>query len=153
MLLDCQNITKSFGINEIFHNVSFHINENEKTALVGVNGCGKTTLLKIITGEIAADSGQIIFSGSASYGYLAQHLDIFDDSTIYDYMLSAKQNIINTEAELRKLEQEMPSASGGELDAMMAKYSRLSHAFELENGYAYRSEVTGVLKGLGFIEE
>ena len=87
MILDCQNITKSFGTNEIFHNVSFHINDGEKAALVGVNGCGKTTLLRIIVGELSQDYGNIVFSNDAQFGYLPQHLDIFDDSTIYEYML------------------------------------------------------------------
>ncbi|HIV17590.1 MAG TPA: ATP-binding cassette domain-containing protein [Candidatus Alectryocaccobium stercorigallinarum] len=153
MLLDCQNITKSFGTNEIFHNISFHINENEKAALVGVNGCGKTTLLKIIVGDLSADSGNVVFSNDAKFGYLPQHLDIFDDSTIYEYMLEAKQDIINIENDMRSLEERIPSASKEELDTLMARYSRLSQEFELQNGYAYKSEVTGVMKGLGFCEE
>ena len=153
MLLDCQNITKSFGTNEIFHDISFHINENEKAALVGVNGCGKTTLLKIIVGELPADSGNIVFSNDARFGYLPQHPDISDDSTIYEYMLEAKRDIINMENELHALEEKIPSASGEELENLMARYSRLSQNFELQNGYAYKSEVTGVMKGLGFSEE
>lgn len=153
MLLDCQNITKSFGTNEIFHNISFHINENEKAALVGVNGCGKTTLLKIIVGELSADSGNIVFSNDTRFGYLPQHLDIFDDSTIYEYMLEAKRDIIEIENEMRMLEKKIQSASGDDLENLMAKYSRLSQSFELQNGYAYKSEVTGVMKGLGFSED
>ena len=153
MLLDCQNITKSFGTNEIFRNISFNINDNDKVALVGVNGCGKTTLLKIIVGELAADSGNIVFSGDSAFGYLPQHPEISDDVTIYEYMLDAKKDILEAEELLRETEEKMKSASGEILDSMMEKYSRLSAQFELENGYAYRSEVLGVMRGLGFTDE
>lgn len=152
MLLDCQNVSKSFGTNEIFHNVSFHINENEKVALVGVNGCGKTTLLKIITGEYQSDDGNVIFSSDAVFGYLSQHPEIKDDQSLYDYMLEAKRRIINLENEIRSLEAKIPALSGEAQEAAMASYSRLTGQFELENGYAYKSEVAGVLKGLGFDE-
>jgi ATP-binding cassette subfamily F protein 3 len=153
MVLDCQNVSKSFGTNEIFHNVSFHINENEKAALTGVNGCGKTTLLRLIVGEMPCDSGSIVFSSDVRPGYLPQHLDISGNVSIYEYMLEAKQDVIDMENELRALEEKIPLCSGSELDAMMSRYSRLSQSFELKNGYAYKSEIIGVMKGLGFSEE
>ncbi len=153
MILDCQNICKSFGINELFKDVSFHIEENEKTALIGVNGCGKTTLLKIIVGEIPADSGNIVVSNGANISYLAQNQDIFGEMTIYDYVLETKSHILDMETQMRELEQRMPLLGGDELEKEMNRYSNLTHRFELENGYAYRSEVTGILKGLGFLEE
>ena len=152
MVLDCQSLSKSFGINELFKNVSFHINDNEKAALIGVNGCGKTTLLKIIVGELSADSGQVIMSARARFSYLAQHQDIFGSLSLFDYVIDAKKDLLDIEAQLRQLEKDMPNAEGDELEHMMSRYSSLTHSFELENGYAVKSEVTGILKGLGFDE-
>ena len=152
MLLDCQNISKSFGTDELFRSISFHINENEKTALIGVNGCGKTTLLRIITGEMSADEGQVILSAGAKMSYLAQNQDIYAEQSIYDYVLDAKKELLEMEQQLRLLENTMPSSAGEELERQMARYSSLSHMFELQNGYSVRSEVTGILKGLGFAE-
>lgn len=152
MVLDCQSLSKSFGINELFKNVSFHINDNEKAALIGVNGCGKTTLLKIIVGELSADSGQVIMSAGARFSYLAQHQDIFGSLSLFDYVIDAKKDLLDIEAQLRQLEKDMPNAEGDELEHMMSRYSSLTHSFELENGYAVKSEVTGILKGLGFDE-
>ena len=153
MILACQNITKAFGTNEILNNASFHIEEREKAALVGINGAGKSTLLKIIVGELSADSGEVILSKGKTLGYLAQHQDLTGDLTIYQEVLQAKQYLIDMENRLRNLEQEMKYEQGEQLEEKMAAYTRLSHTFELENGYAYRSEVVGVLKGLGFSED
>ena len=153
MILACQNITKAFGTNEILNNASFHIEEREKAALVGINGAGKSTLLKIIVGELSADSGEVILSKGKTLGYLAQHQDLTGDLTIYQEVLQAKQYLIDMENRLRDLEQEMKYEQGEQLEEKMAAYTRLSHTFELENGYAYRSEVVGVLKGLGFSED
>ena len=153
MILACQNITKAFGTNEILNNASFHIEEREKAELVGINGAGKSTLLKIIVGELSADSGEVILSKGKTLGYLAQHQDLTGDLTIYQEVLQAKQYLIDMENRLRNLEQEMKYEQGEQLEEKMAAYTRLSHTFELENGYAYRSEVVGVLKGLGFSED
>ena len=153
MILACQNITKAFGTNEILNNASFHIEEREKAALVGINGAGKSTLLKIIVGELSADSGEVILSKGKTLGYLAQHQDLTGDLTIYQEVLQAKQYLIDMENRLRNLEQKMKYEQGEQLEEKMAAYTRLSHTFELENGYAYRSEVVGVLKGLGFSED
>ncbi len=153
MILSCQGVYKSFATTEILHDVNFHIEEHEKAALIGVNGAGKSTLLKIITGEYSADQGQVILSRGKTLGYLAQHQDISGDKTIYEEVLEAKQHVLDMEGRLRSMEETMKHLSGEELDNMMESYTRLTHNFELENGYAVQSEVTGVLKGLGFPEE
>lgn len=153
MILACQNISKAFGTNEILKDASFHIEEREKAALVGINGAGKSTLFKIIVGEMTADTGEVILSKGKTLGYLAQHQDLTGDLTIYEEVLQAKQDLIRMEERLRALEEEMKHEQGERLEELMNTYTRLSHTFELENGYAYRSEVIGVLKGLGFEPE
>ncbi|NCB92746.1 MAG: ABC transporter ATP-binding protein [Clostridia bacterium] len=153
MILSCQNISKSFGTNEILKNASFHLEEREKAALIGPNGAGKSTLLKIVMQEMSSDSGEIIISKGKTIGYLAQHQELTSGRNIYDELLSVKQYILDMEDRIRSLEQDMKIFTGKELDALLADYSRLTHQYELENGYACRSEVTGVLKGLGFTED
>ena len=153
MILACNHIQKAFGTDEIIRDGSFHIEEREKAAIVGVNGAGKSTLLKIIMGEEPADGGEIIFAKGITTGYLAQHQDLTDEHTIYEAMLSVKQDIIDMEKRIRQIEQDMKTAQGQKLEDLMGSYARLNHEFELNNGYAYESEVTGVLKGLGFAEE
>ncbi|MDO4491235.1 MAG: ABC-F family ATP-binding cassette domain-containing protein [Lachnospiraceae bacterium] len=153
MILSCQGVYKSFVTTEILHDINFHIEEHEKAALIGVNGAGKSTLLKIITGEYSPDQGQVILARGKTLGYLAQHQDITGDKTIYQEVLEAKQYVLDMEARLRTMEETMKHLSGEELENMMEAYTRLTHTFELENGYAVQSEVTGVLKGLGFPEE
>ena len=153
MILACQNIAKSFASADVLRDITFHIEEHEKAALIGINGAGKSTLLKIITGEMAPDGGQITLSRGATLGYLAQHQNINGDRTIYEEVLDAKQDILDMEREMRRLEARMKTASGSELEGLMDTYTRLTHSFELSNGYACQSEVTGVLKGLGFSEE
>ena len=153
MILSCSNITKSFGEKHILKQVSFHLEEHEKAAIVGINGAGKSTLLKIIIGELSADQGVAALGKGTSIGYLAQHQDLDSESTIYDALLEVKRPIIQMEERIRSLELEMKSATGDVLESMLSEYSRLNHSFELANGYAYRSEITGVLKGLGFGEE
>lgn len=153
MILSCNNIGKAFGSDAILDQVSFHIEEHEKAAIVGINGAGKTTLLKIIVGELPADSGEVVIAKGKTLGYLAQHQDLESSRTIYQEVLEIKRPIIQMEERIRSLEQQMKDASGQELESMLSEYSRLNHQFELANGYAYQSEVTGVLKGLGFSEE
>ncbi len=153
MILSCQNINKSFGTNEVLKNVNFHLEEREKAALIGPNGAGKATLLKIIMEEMNADSGEVIISRGKSLGYLAQHQELSGDCTIYEELLEVKQYLLDMEEKIRTMEQDMKTVTGRELDTLLADYSRLTHQFELENGYSCRSEITGVLKGLGFTEE
>lgn len=153
MILSCQNINKSFGVNEILKNASFHLEEREKAALIGPNGAGKSTLLKIIMQEMTADSGEVIISRGKTIGYLAQHQELKSGRSIYDELLDVKQYILDMEEKIRSMEKRMKTVTGRDLDVLLSDYSRLTHQFELENGYACRSEVTGVLKGLGFTEE
>ena len=153
MILSCNNISKSFGTDVIIKSCSFNIEDHEKAAIVGINGAGKSTLLKIITGIEPADTGLVTLAKDKTLGYLAQQQNLGSDNTIYDELLSVKQYILDIEKELRSIEKRMNTADGDELENLMKKYSDLNHRFEMENGYAYKSEITGVLKGLGFSEE
>ena len=153
MILSCQSICKSFGEKVILQDDSFHIEEREKAALIGNNGAGKTTLLRIIMQEISADSGNVVIAKDKKIGYLAQYQDIHGHHTIYEELLTTKQYILDMEEKIRTLEQEMKYVAGEKLESLMNSYTRLTHQFELENGYAYKSEIVGVLKGLGFEEE
>ena len=153
MILSCQGISKSFGEKVILEDASFHIEEREKAALIGNNGAGKTTLLRIIMEEIHADAGQVVLAKDKRIGYLAQYQDVQGHLSVYEELLSTKQYIIDMEERLRAMEVQMKNASGEELDRLMNSYTRLTHEFELENGYAYKSELMGVLNGLGFTEE
>ena len=153
MILSCQGISKSFGEKVILEDASFHIEEREKAALIGNNGAGKTTLLRIIMEEIHADAGQVVLAKDKRIGYLAQYQDVQGHLSVYEELLSTKQYIIDMEEHLRAMEVQMKNASGEELDRLMNSYTRLTHEFELENGYAYKSELMGVLNGLGFTEE
>ena len=152
MILACNNISKSFGEKEILKGVSFHINDNEKAAIVGINGAGKSTLFKIIVGELSSDSGDVVFSKGTSYGYLSQHQDLTSENTIYEELLSTRAELLRLEEDIRALEQKMKHMEGDKLEQALSSYSRMNHEFEIQNGYAYRSEVVGILKGLGFEE-
>lgn len=153
MILSCNHISKAFGTDQILSEVSFHIEDQEKAAIVGINGAGKSTLLKIIVGELAADQGSVVLSRGKTLGYLAQHQDLESGRTIYDELKEVKRPLIEMEEQIRALEIRMKDAAGEELEQMLSTYSRLNHTFELENGYAWQSEITGVLKGLGFTED
>ncbi|MCR5789596.1 MAG: ABC-F family ATP-binding cassette domain-containing protein [Lachnospiraceae bacterium] len=153
MLLQISNVNKAFGDNELLKGCSFHIEEKEKCALVGNNGTGKTTLLKIITGIIPSDGGNVTLKSGATVGYLSQIDAVDSGNTILEELTLAKQDILDEEAEIAGLSEKMKNLKGAELDAAMNRYSALQHDFELKNGYAARSEITGVLKGLGFSEE
>ena len=150
MILACQSISKAFGVKQILKDVSFHIEEKEKIAIVGINGSGKSTLLKIIMGEESADEGQVVISKGITIGYLSQHQDISFDNTIYAEMLETKKYITDMETKIRALEHEMKNLNGDELARVLEEYNRLQAAYDRENGYAYESEITVVLKGLGF---
>ena len=153
MILACQNINKAFGDHQVLKNASFHVEEYEKTAVIGINGAGKSTLLKIIMGDLPADSGQVIIAKGKTIGYLAQHQDMASSHTIFDELLTVKQGILDLEARMRQAERDMKQAGGEKLQELMDSYARMSHEFEQQNGYAWKSEITGVLKGLGFTEE
>ncbi len=153
MILSCQNISKAFNDEPVLSNVSFHIEDHEKAAIVGINGAGKTTLLRIIVGEQPADTGIVTLSKGKTLGYLAQNQDVDSNSSIYDELLSVKADVIAMEQQIREMEHQMKLKTGSELESLMEAYTRLTHAFELANGYACQSEVTGILKGLGFAED
>ncbi len=153
MILACQNISKAFGEHQVLKNASFHVEEYEKTAVIGINGAGKSTLLKIIMGELPADEGQTVITKGKTIGYLAQHQELSSDHTIFDELLTVKQDVLDLEERMRQAERQMKQASGEDLQALMDSYARMSHEFEQKNGYAWKSEITGVLKGLGFSEE
>ena len=154
MILACQNINKAFGTNVILKDASFHIEEREeKAAIVGINGAGKSTLLKIIMKQIPADSGEVILAKDRTIGYLAQHEAVSSGNTIYEELLEVKQDIFELERHIRTLELQMKSQSGGGLEQTLELYNRLNTEFEQKNGYACKSEIVGVLKGLGFTED
>ncbi|MDO5702668.1 MAG: ATP-binding cassette domain-containing protein, partial [Lachnospiraceae bacterium] len=153
MILNIANVSKSYDGNDILKNVSFHIEDREKAALVGVNGAGKSTLLKIIMGIEEADSGTCVLSRDRQIGYLAQHQDLTGENTIYEQLLSVRSDILKLSEKIRLSEYAMSSLKGQELEDEMASYARMTEEFERAGGYAYRSEVTGVLKGLGFSED
>ena len=153
MILACHGINKAFGEEIIVKDGSFHIEDHEKAALVGPNGAGKSTIFKIIAGELPSDGGSVILTKGKTMGYLAQHQDMNTDRSIYEEVRTAKADIIAMEQKIRQLELEMKDLSGDSLEDHMDSYNRLTAAFERENGYAYESELTGVLKGLGFQEE
>ena len=153
MILDVQKISKTFPGNEVLKEVSFHIEEKEKAALVGINGAGKSTLLKIIMGELPADDGQAVVARDVKVGYLAQHQDLTGDNTIFEQLMMVKKDILTLYENMRASEARMSGLSGEDLENEMLSYSRMQEAYDRANGYAYRSEVVGVLKGLGFPEE
>lgn len=153
MILSVSNIHKSFNEVPVLRNVSFHIEDNEKAAIVGINGAGKTTLLRIIMGELAADEGLVTFAKDKTVGYLSQHEAVSGENTIYQELLCVKQDILDMEQQMHTIELQMKTASGDLLDKLMNSYASLTNAYESANGYAYKSEVVGVLKGLGFSEE
>lgn len=153
MILSCQNISKAFNDEPVLCNVSFHMEDYDKAAIVGINGAGKTTLLRIIVGEEPADEGIITLAKGKTLGYLAQNQNVDSENTIYEELLSVKAEVISMEQKIREMELAMKQVSGSELENLMDSYTRLTHSFELLNGYAYKSEIMGVLKGLGFLEE
>ena len=153
MILACHGMNKSFGDNVIVAGGSFHIEDHEKAALVGANGAGKTTLFKMIVGELPSDGGDITLTRGKTLGYLAQHQEMVSGNTIYEEVRLAKADIIAMEQQIRTIETELKHLEGDALSARLNTYHRLTAAFEQENGYACESEITGVLKGLGFCED
>ncbi len=153
MILACHGIAKAFGEDVIVENGSFHIEDREKVALVGINGAGKSTILKMIVGELPTDAGQVILTKGKTLGYLAQHQAMKSGSTIYEEVRSSRPDILQMNQQLRDIEAQLNDLSGDALNARLDTYHRLTEEFDRLNGYAYESEVVGVLKGLGFLEE
>lgn len=153
MILSCHNLNKAFGEQIIVKNGSFHIEDHEKAALIGPNGAGKSTILKMIMGEISPDNGEVILAKGKSIGYLSQHQELVSGNTIFSEVRTAKEDIIRMEEQIRSIELELKHLTGDELEKRLHTYHTLTAAFERENGYAYQSEIVGVLKGLGFTED
>ena len=153
MILSCQNLSKTFVDRPILKQASFQLEEHEKAAIVGVNGAGKTTLLKMIIGQLPADEGLITFAKDKTFGYLAQQSDLSSSHTIYEELLSVKQDLVSMEQQLRDLEESMKHCEGTQLEEIMDRYTRMTHDFEVKGGLLYKSELTGVLKGLSFLDE
>ena len=152
MILNATNISKSFGSNEIIKDANFLVNEHEKVAIVGVNGAGKTTLLKILTGEEHADSGNVILAKDAKLGYLRQINNVDSTLSIIDELYTVIEHILNMEKRMLEMQERMQHLSGEELEALYSSYTALTHSYELMDGYAAKSKVIGILKGLGFDE-
>ena len=153
MILTCQNLKVAFGDEVLFENVSFQIREQEHVAIVGPNGCGKSTLLKVITSELSPSEGSVTFGKDVTFGYLAQYQDTSVEDKIFQHVLHANETILQMEAELREMEEALKDTSGEEMEALLNRYHEKAHSFDLMGGNSYRSEVVGVLKGLGFSEE
>ncbi len=153
MILSCKDVHKAYGIDVILDKITFHIEEHEKAAVVGVNGAGKSTLFKMIAGGVSLDDGEIFIPKDISLGYMEQNKQIEGNTTIYGEMLTVFEDILSMEKKLREMEGEMAQVPHGELEEFMENYGRLQHAFEEKNGYGYQSRIKGVLKGLGFSQE
>lgn len=153
MILSVNSISKSFHEVPVLKDVSFHIDDYEKAAIVGINGAGKTTLLRIIMGELASDEGLVTFAKDKTVGYLSQQEAVSGENTIYQELLSVKQDILDMEQQMHTVELQMKTAKGERLSQLMDRYASLTHAYETANGYAYKSELVGVLKGLGFSQD
>ena len=150
MILACNHIHKEFSGEVILKDASFHINEQDRAAIVGINGAGKTTLLRIIVGELAADDGEIIHAKDTSIGYLPQQQGYHSEKTIYEELLSVKSDVIEMDAKIRDLEEQMAHTKGNELEKLLSQYHRLQTSFENGDGYTYKSQVLGIINGLGF---
>lgn len=143
MILSCQNITKSFDGKTIIKQANFHIEDHEKAAIIGINGAGKTTLLNIITGRLSPDEGVVSISRGKTIGYLEQNPILDSENTIFDELMSVKNYLLVMEQEIRRMEHEMKHKEGEALENLMSQYARLTTRFEMENGYAYKSERRG----------
>lgn len=157
IILSCNNLTKSFGVESILENISFTVNEGDKIGVIGVNGTGKTTLFKIISGIYGYDSGEIYTSKDCEIGYLEQNTNFYSDNTIFTEVLEVFSDLIKIEEDLRKMECEISDKSSEtnspDLQKLMDNYSHKLELFQNSNGYGYKSEAKGVLKGLGFNDE
>ncbi len=153
MVLSLNNVSLSFGENQILNNISFLLNEGEKCALIGDNGTGKSSLLKLITGEYTKDSGDIVFKKDATIGYVAQNQDINSEKTVMEELLDCKKDLIEYENRIRQMENDLKKVSENDMAEYMNKYHSMTEIFEKNGGYTYRSEINGVLNGLSFADE
>ena len=153
MILSVHGLNKSFDGKDILRDASFHVENNEKVAIVGINGAGKTTLLKLILGELSPDDGDVTFAKDVTVGYLAQNQNIDTTNTIYEEFKEVKRAVWELEESIRNAEEQMKHLQGDELSALLDRYTKMNEEFQRQSGYAWKSKVTGVAKGLGFLEE
>ncbi len=153
MILSVHHISKAFLEKQVLSDVTFHLEKGDRAAIVGINGAGKSTLLKIIIGEETPDEGTVAISREATWGYLAQTQNLTTDHTIYEELLTVKKDVVEMEQKLAVDEKLMEKLTGKELEDLVTEYNDLLHRYQQENGYAYKGEITGVLRGLGFAEE
>lgn len=152
MILSLNNVSLSFGDKNILNKISFLVNENDRVALIGDNGTGKTTLLKVITGEYRADEGDIVFKKDIKLGYVSQHQNITSELSVYEELLDSKKDLIEAEEKIREMEENLKNISESEMNSYMDKYHSLLESFEKSGGYTYKSEINGVLNGLNFVD-
>lgn len=157
IVLSCNNLYKSFGIDSILENICFTVNEGDKIGIIGINGTGKTTLMKIISGEYGYDDGDIYTSKDCEIGYLQQNTNFLSNNTILEEVLEVFKPLIDMENYLRELEHKIAEEGSKDsspiLEKLMNDYSHTLEDFASQNGYGYKSEAKGVLKGLGFKDE
>ncbi len=153
MILSVQHISKAFLEVPILSDITFHLEKGDRCAIVGVNGAGKSTLLKIMTGELHADNGTVSFARDTSLGYLAQNQDIGSQGTIYEELLAVKKDLVDLEKQIALDEEMMTKLSGDELNRLIEEYNERLTRFQNENGFSYKGEITGILRGLGFHDE
>lgn len=152
-ILSCSNINKTYITDVVLENISFNIEQGDKIGVIGLNGTGKTTLLNILAGEISKDQGDIFVQKDIRIGYLKQHVNIESEMNVFDECLEVFQDLIQMEIDLRNLENQMSAGDSNDLESLMEEYGKLSDTFSELNGYGYKSEIKGVLKGLGFNDE
>ncbi|MGO5074384.1 ABC-F family ATP-binding cassette domain-containing protein [Clostridium sporogenes] len=157
VVLSCKNISKAYGVDLILDNLTFNINENDKVGLIGANGAGKSTLFKILTSSLEQDNGDIFIDKSKSLGYLAQHLSLDSNNTIYEEVLDVFHDLIKMEEKLNKLEKLMnePYDKNNKEyhDKIIKDYTTYTDLYINRGGYTYKGEIHRVLRGLSFEEE
>ncbi len=154
-IISVRNLNKSFLYNEIFKDVSFHLEKGDKIGLIGQNGAGKTTLFNILTNEVESDSGDIFIGKNISISHLKQHVRISSDNTVLKECKSIFADVFQLESSIRDLELKIADASQSleELNILLEEYGRMTEEFHNVDGFSIDSRVVGVLKGLGFSEE
>ena len=153
MILACHHISKSFVEKPVLNDITFHLEKGDRAAIVGINGAGKSTLLKIIIGQESADEGTVAFARDVTFGYLAQNQNLSTDHTILEEMQEVKKDVLELGKRIEEDEKKMETLTGDALNEVVTEYNELLRKYQLENGYACKGEITGVLRGLGFTEE
>ncbi|MBU4440173.1 MAG: ATP-binding cassette domain-containing protein [Firmicutes bacterium] len=153
MLMNIENMHFSYGIHEIFNDLNISINERKQIGLVGRNGTGKSTLLKLITGELVPDTGRINTKNGLTIGYLSQESNISENTTLVEMLTDVFTPLIEMEKRMKRIGDEIARSSGDDQEKLMHEFGELQEAFAAQNGYAYPSRIRGVINGLGFKPE